>query len=303
MKIDLKTLVYPVSVALPNRLTTNYLLATIFFLNANRRLPRRPQAANAAINDFIFDRMISDRWSPAEIRCVDKEYAKVHAASVSGVKVPRTVDVFPLQSDARTEHFLAWLKPYLGQHLVAKPTHGSGAVLFLDREPSEHEISAFLARSNRNFFHPFRETQYTTLQRKVLIEENLATGADINDYKFFCAAGHVLYCQVDVDRFTNHKRAICTLPEFAVIPVRTKLLDIPRHVDAPPHLRDMVRTAAELSREFGFVRIDLYDVPDGVYFGEYTFSPGAACDNFSDGAFATEFLQKVRSCLERPQTG
>lgn len=299
MKIDLKTLVYPVSVALPNRLTFNYLLAAIFFLNANGRLPRRPQAANAAINDFIFHRMISNRWSPAEIRCVDKEYAKVHAASVSRVKVPRTVDVFPLHSDVRSENLLAWLKPYLGQHMVAKPTHGSGAVLFLDRAVSTNEINTFLARSKRNFFHPIRETQYTTLQRKVLIEENLSTGAGINDYKFFCAAGQVLYCQVDLDRFTDHKRAICTLPDFAVIPVRTKLLDIPQHVEAPPHLGDMLRIAAELSREFSFVRIDLYDVPDGVYFGEYTFSPGAACDNFSDSAFAAEMLQRVRSSLER----
>ena len=301
MKIDLKTLVHPLSVALPSNWPTNYLLAAVFFLNANRRLPRQPQAADAAINDFIFYRMISNRWSSAEISCVDKEYAKVHAASVASVKIPRTVEVFPLSARVRAPEFMSWLKPYLGKHLIAKPTHGSGAVLFLDSDLTESAIVSFLAQSNRNFFHPIRETQYLTLQRKVIIEENISTGTSINDYKFFCAAGQVIYCQVDVDRFTNHKRALCSVPEFALMPVRTKLLDIPDRVDPPAHLAEMLRIAGELSREFGFVRIDLYDCSDGVYFGEYTFSPGAACDNFSDAAFARQFLQKVRLCLQAPQ--
>jgi hypothetical protein len=301
MKIDLKTLAHPISVALPNHWATNYLLAAVFFLNANGRLPRRPEAANAAINDFIFHRMIGNRWSSAEIRCVDKEYAKAHAAAVAGVKVPRTVDVLSLQRPVRTQDFAAWLRPHLGKPLVAKPTHGSGAVLFLDRDPNASEIAAFLAQSKRNFFHPFRETQYLTLERKILIEDNISMGAGINDYKFFCAGGQVIYCQVDVDRFTRHRRALCRLPEFTVIPVRTKLLEIPEQLAPPAHLHEMLRIAGELSREFTFVRVDLYDTADGVYFGEYTFSPGAACDNFSDAGFATEFLQNVRAHLPAPR--
>ena len=303
MNIDLRTLLYPVSRVLPNLRWCNYAIAGVFFLRANGRLPRKSHVANAEINDFIFQRMIVDSWSAIERRCVDKEFAKALASRGSNVKVPSTVAVFSLERNPRVEDFITWLRPHIGQHLIAKPTHGSGTVLFLDRAITDREIEAFFSDANRNFFHAIRETQYKSLERKILVEDNISKSGAINDYKFFCVKGRVLYCQVDVDRFTNHKRAICSLPEFAVIPVRTKLLDIPHHVDAPPHLRDMVRTAAELSREFGFVRIDLYDVPDGVYFGEYTFSPGAACDNFSDGAFATEFLQKVRSCLERPQTG
>jgi hypothetical protein len=111
----------------------------------------------------------------------------------------------------------------------------------------------------------------------------------------------VIYCQVDVDRFTRHRRALCRLPEFTVIPVRTKLLEIPEQVAPPPHLHEMLRIAGELSREFTFVRVDLYDTAEGVYFGEYTFSPGAACDNFSDAGFATEFLQNVRARLSAPR--
>jgi hypothetical protein len=300
MKIDLHTLVYPLSSALPNAWLWNYLIAAVFFLRANGRLPRRPDAANAAINDFIFHRMISNQWSTLEQRCVDKQYAKTFATSASSVKVPRTLDVFSLEGKVRAEDFIAWIRPHLGKRLIAKPTHGSGTVLFLDRDPSNRELLAFLADANRNFFYAIRETQYIALERKILIEENIAANGAVNDYKFFCVRGHVIYCQVDVDRFTDHRRAICTVPEFAVIPVRTKFLDIPERVARPAHLDEMLRIARELSREFGFVRIDLYDVDGGVYFGEYTFSPGAACDNFSSERFAHEFLCTVRSLMQKP---
>ena len=302
MKLDLKTLLYPISVSLPNAWLCNYLLAAVFFLNANGRLPRRPDAANAAINDYIFHRMIGDRWTPLETRCVDKEHAKANAtAAAVSVKVPRTVDVFRLGKNARYEDLTVWLRPYVGMHLIAKPTHGSGAVLLLDGELSEARVRAFLAKSNRNFFHPIRETQYLALERKIILEDNISKEGGLNDYKFFCVRGNVICCEVDVDRFTKHKRALCTVPEFTVLPVRTKFLEIPEHVPRPPHLDEMIRIAAELSREFNFVRIDLYDLPDGVYFGEYTFSPGAACDNFSDAEFAQAFLEKVRFLLN-PQS-
>ena len=38
----------------------------------------------------------------------------------------------------------------------------------------------------------------------------------------------------------------------------------------------MVAAARALSAPFAFVRVDLYDGTDGVYFGELTFTPAAA---------------------------
>lgn len=40
----------------------------------------------------------------------------------------------------------------------------------------------------------------------------------------------------------------------------------------------MLSAAARLSQPFSFVRVDLYDVEGRVYFGELTFTPGAALD-------------------------
>jgi hypothetical protein len=297
MKMNLQSLLYPVSLILPNFLPFNYAIAAIYFLRANGRLPRNPDAPDAAINDFIFHRMIANRWNLLQKLCVDKQYAKMLAAQVPGVKLPRTVAVYNIDANERVESFLKWLEPHLGKRLVAKPTHGSGKVLFLDHDLPESEIRAFFALSKRNFFRIMRETQYLALERKILVEENISKEGDLNDFKFFCADGRVLYCQIDVDRFTDHRRVLCTIPEFKTINVKTKFLEVPDEVVRPRRLDEMVRIAGQLSKEFDFVRIDLYDADDGVYFGEFTFTPGAGCDNFSNAEFASEFLRTVNSSL------
>jgi hypothetical protein len=303
MKLDLIKALYPVSVVLPNVWLFNYLIAGVVFVRANGRLPRPPEAANAEINDFIFKRMISNNWSLLQQFCVDKQFAKLLAAHAANVKIPRTIAVFSLQKPARLENFMAWLKPYIGSRLIAKPTHGSGKVLFLDRSVTDDDVADFFADSRRSFFYALRETQYKTLERKIILEENISNRDHINDYKFFCVKGQVLYCQIDVDRFVNHKRALFRLPDFTIIPVKTKFLELADHIQKPARLEAMMQIASELSKELDFVRIDLYDVEDGVYFGEYTFSPGAACDNFSNTEFANEFLRTVRTLLRSRSQG
>ena len=44
------------------------------------------------------------------------------------------------------------------------------------------------------------------------------------------------------------------------------------NIPAPKHLKEMLEYARILSKEFRFVRVDLYDTSEGVLFGELTFS-------------------------------
>ena len=55
----------------------------------------------------------------------------------------------------------------------------------------------------------------------------------------------------------------------------------------------MMKVAEALAAGFAFVRVDLYDTPGGVYFGELTFTPGAGMDHFSSEAFATQLLRLI----------
>lgn len=56
----------------------------------------------------------------------------------------------------------------------------------------------------------------------------------------------------------------------------------------------MLKMAADLSAEFKFVRVDLYELNGQIYFGEMTFSP--ACCVFP--YFSDKFNQKMGEYLK-----
>jgi len=295
MKSLLKKIRYALSTILPNHPVFNYIIAVPVFVRGNARFPRSLDTANATINDFIFHRMIRNDWTVLERACVDKEYAKIVAAGiVKEIGISTTKAILRINSATSVDEVVLWASPYFGEKLVLKPTHSAGKVIFLHRGVSREMIADFLDHSKKNFFHLARETQYKDLELKLIIEQNISKNSyPLNDYKFFCSYGVVHYCQVDVDRFVDHKRAVCCIPDFGVSAVKYGH-EVPESVEPPKNLQRMIEVATALSMKFEFVRVDLYDTDDGVYFGELTFSPCAGSDPFSDEDFAIDFLRKVR---------
>jgi hypothetical protein len=283
-----------VSARLPNQYVLNYLLSSPAFANGNGRLPRRPASANATINDYIFDRMIRNNWTPLERRCVDKEYAKSVARSLAAnIGVAETRAIFRVRRATTVTDVAEWMQPFLGRRLVMKPTHASGLVLFLDRKIAAGALSNFVRRAKQSHFHVFRETQYAGLEKKILIEDRIG-GADApTDYKFFCIRGKAEYLQIDVDRFSGHKRRLLELPSLKKLDVRTGH-DLLPEVSLPANIGEMIAAAENLATPFEFVRIDLYNDAGATYFGEFTFAPDAAVARISDETWGIGFLNKVK---------
>jgi hypothetical protein len=281
--------------ALPNSrfLDRHFLRAR--FLRAHKRLPRRTADPRATFNDLIFERMTQNSWSLLERFCIDKEFAKLFvAAQCSDLQIPETLAVIKIEKANRKE-IAACLRHFMGQACVAKPTHGSGTVLFLGKNPSARETSQFCRDAARSYYEQSRESQYKGLERKIIIEEDLSTDGNApEDYKFVCARGQVLFCQVDVDRFTDHKR--CLVGEnFEPIGVRYMYDEPPQPPQKPANFAEMVRIAKCLSRQFDFVRVDLYSIGDKTYFGELTFAPEGGAGALSDEAFGMETMQRIRA--------
>ena len=59
----------------------------------------------------------------------------------------------------------------------------------------------------------------------------------------------------------------------------------------------MIRVAETLARDSDFLRVDLYEVEDDVYFGELTSTPGAGSISFEDHALNEE----IGSYWEQPR--
>jgi hypothetical protein len=164
----------------------------------------------------------------------------------------------------------------LPDSFVMKATHGSGWNIIvqdktrLDWNSTIKKMNEWLRKS---YFNKKGEAQYKSLKRRILIEKHISdpTG-DLKDYKFFCFHGEPKFIQVDGDRYTNHKRDIYDM-NWNKLPVKFFYENLPKPVVKPEKLDNMLQICRQLSREFGFVRVDLYYADGRIYFGELTFSP------------------------------
>ena len=95
----------------------------------------------------------------------------------------------------------------------------------------------------------------------------------MKDYKIFCFNGEPKYIWIDSSRFNGHKRNIFDVnlnkPPFRYGPFEEG------EEKAPKNAEKMFEIARLLSKDFKFVRVDLYDVDGKIYFGELTFNSGS----------------------------
>lgn len=104
---------------------------------------------------------------------------------------------------------------------------------------------------------------------------------ELKDYKFFCFKGKVHFFKIDFGRFVEH-HANYSSPDGILLPFGEKSLEPdPNHKEVMlDNLTNMIRVAEELSKEFKFLRVDLYNVKGKIYFGELTIYPAAGMGAF-----------------------
>lgn len=168
----------------------------------------------------------------------------------------------------------------LPEQFVMKTTHGSGWN-YICKDKSrivENDLrNKFKNWLSRNPYYLSREWQYDEVNPKIICEKYL--GENINDYKLFCFDSEVKYIQVDVDRFTDHKRNIYDvewqLQDFELIYPKS-ISEIP----CPAELDKMIILAQKLSQGMNFMRVDLYNIDGRIYFGEMTLHPEGGAGPF-----------------------
>lgn len=130
------------------------------------------------------------------------------------------------------------------------------------------------------------EPHYHYIQPKVYCEELIETpNKELPvDYKFTCINGEIVDVFVATERAVNTK--YCTLNlDWEPLPY-TKPEYLPKEMPAKPkHLDKLIEVARVLSKDFDFVRVDLYEYRDQPYFSELTFFPwGALLYSYTDDA-------------------
>ena len=288
------------------------LLALPKFIKKHHRWPRFLASSQATFEDYIFRRMTGP-FTPYEELCVDKEEAKIIATTLSpGIRAPLPVSVLALTPETTLEEVGVFLYPYVGKNLVAKPTHTSGGIVFLgsgDLKAIIQQTFVMYQFARRNYFFNEYEVQYMKLRPKIMVEECLPSSVSFGkggmryhpppDYRFYASRGKVFFCQYDEGRFTDHRQALFTVPEHRHILIKD-IFPLPDLLpEKSAHWDKLIQTASDLSQPFDFVRVDLYDLPEGVYFSEFTLTPNATLFPFRDQAFSRKLLEDVLSASKK----
>ena len=167
----------------------------------------------------------------------------------------------------------------LPNRFVLKPNHTSGNVYICkDKSNIDHlklkkEINMWL---KREYYWAHREWPYKNIKPRIICDKFMVdeSGTALKDYKFMCFNGEPKIVQVMSERRDGHYLLNHFDLEWNEIDIPRK--SIKRNPQAPVKPRNidkMIEISKILSWDMPFVRIDLYETEEGIYFGEITFFP------------------------------
>lgn len=222
--------------------------------------------------------------------CVDKYEVRKYVAGkgLQDILIPN-YGVFNTADDIDFES--------LPQRFVIKTTDGSGGqniIICKDKRklnPTE-TIARLKSWKDIKDINAGREWAYTGIKEsRVIIEELLErtdnSDAGIDDYKILCFGGKPTHIIYDCDRYIEHKRNIYNT-NWERIYIDTDCKQKNQDIPAPENLNEMLDIAVKLSKDFPFVRVDLYNIDGKIYFGELTFYPWSGYVSFNPDSFDFE---------------
>lgn len=176
----------------------------------------------------------------------------------------------------------------LPDRFVLKTTHDSGSVIIctnknnFDYRRAKRKLNKSL---KSNYYYRGAEWPYKFIKPRIICEKYMVdeSGYELKDYKFMCFNGEPKIIQV----MSGREKGRYFLNHFDLdwneiyIPRKNLKKRFPSPLK-PKNLDKMIEFSKILSKDIPFVRIDLYETENGVYFGEITFFPVGGYMDFEE---------------------
>lgn len=173
----------------------------------------------------------------------------------------------------------------LPNKFVLKCTHDSGGLVIVDDKSKLDMISAKNKINkclNNNFYFYGREWPYKNIKPRIIAEQYISdksstTDKGLTDYKFYCFNGKPLFLYVSQglhEHSTAHISFLTINWEFAPF-YRKDYKQFNTLPEKPSKFDEMKVIAEKLSYGHKFLRVDLYQVNEQIYFSELTFYPSS----------------------------
>jgi len=280
---------YPIRKATA-RIISDPLYAKLAFFKHHRHFPRNPAVT---FNEYICNLIGSGRLEDFQPYS-DKLKVRDYVARKIGEEY-----LVPLYAVAETLTADLWKS--LPDSFVLKPNHGSGWYRVV-RNKSEWSLETVTALAEdwlkKDFYFVRRERQYRNLKRCLMFEKLLDRNISgtVADHRIFCFNGNPAFVQVTL-REQNKRRILYDLT-WNKLDVEYKYPNSGM-VSRPLNLEKMLEVAQCMAEGFEFVRVDLHDTPQGVFFGELTFMPNVGADRF----YPEEFDEFLGTCWRASSNG
>lgn len=214
---------------------------------------------------------------------------KLHAKQIVSAKLGQefvipTLKVFNSYKDVSLESLP-------NEAHVIKTNHDSGGVILVKKKKlvNIELIKAILkTKMHRKFYVQAGEYEYKLIRPKIFAEQlvqDQSGNSLLNDYKIHCFHGEPLYIQTIFDRKEGVKENWFDTNwnelDMWYFSADRKMIERPEKLD------EMLEIARKLSKEFIYVRIDLYESFGKIYFGEFTFRPYGGFMKWNDPKWDT----------------
>ena len=141
------------------------------------------------------------------------------------------------------------------------------------------------------------EWHYVEIKPRLIVEKYLSMlgeSLSLIDYKWHCFNGQVYHIQTISERDVKKGSCAFNNDTYNTLWQRTECIKPEYHVNRrllpkPVCFDEMKRVAETLSKDFEYVRVDLYEIDGKVLFGELTFTP-AGCYEFD---YKPEYLEDI----------
>ena len=172
----------------------------------------------------------------------------------------------------------------LPMQFVLKTTHGggnNGVIICKDKDKIDvkNTIERLKKALRQNIFNDFREWPYKNIQKRVIAEKFMEqdNGVSLIDYKFFCFNGIPKYVYVSQNNTSSKRQLSCFLTmNWKLAPFKKRDDEFASQVPTrPSSFESMFQIAKKLCEGYPFVRVDLYEINNQVFFSELTFYPSS----------------------------
>lgn len=238
------------------------------------------------INKNKYDLLIIQCSSKAEVR----DY--VRNAGLQDILVP-CIGIYD-----RIEEIIYEKLP---KRFVLKATHGCGMnIVCEDKMKLDWNQSVKVMRKwlEKPYYRACIEPHYLKIKPQIICEEYLDMPNGIIDYKIHCINGEPFFVLVCSEREKELKLNVYDLEWRPIQNALQGKMKNSREIERPFRLKEMIEISKRLSREFTFVRVDLYEINKRIFFGELTFTPATGVMPY----YTDDFLLKYGKILNIDDT-